>query len=394
MDATYKLTNSRMLLYIILAIGASGESEIVAFFLTSSEDTLTLTDMLETFQNKTEKWSQIVTVFTDKDMTERDSIQRAFPNASLLLCLFHVLRSMSREVTTTKMGITEDQRISALKALQGIAYATSDEEYNTKRDDLHRCLPASIVRYYEANWHSCKEEWVRCWQQQNLTFGERTTNRLESINKRIKAVVNLLSPLPIFFKDLFAVIDCMRRERDHAFIVGSERISVKAALRGTIQHEFSNIVTSLALDFVLQQLEEAEKLNIVSENDLQMAEIGGHLEVINENDCQCIFKKSMGLSCKHIFAVRKIKGLPLVSAECIASRWLKENAMQNHRLFQQVATSESTFSVGLVYKRPLTSVEKFRRANRLCQRLAQLAAEGGRGRFDMRLTVLKNLTKL
>ncbi|XP_065639464.1 zinc finger SWIM domain-containing protein 1-like [Hydra vulgaris] len=199
-DATYKLTNLRMPLYLLLVVGPNGESEIAAIFLTASEDCVSLSAMFEIFKEKNINWSKISSVFTDKDMTERECIKHAFPQINLLLCIFHVLRCMSREITTSKMNISEAQRLVALKALQKMTYATTEKEYEKLHDEFHKVMPPPIVKYVEVNWHACRFEWVRCWQQQIITFGECTTNRLESINRRIKAVVSLLSPLPIFFK--------------------------------------------------------------------------------------------------------------------------------------------------------------------------------------------------
>ncbi|XP_047142204.1 uncharacterized protein LOC124816611 [Hydra vulgaris] len=304
MDATYKLTNLRMPLYIMLAVGPNGESEIVTIFVTASEDSVTLSEVLETFKSRNEKWTKIVTIFTDKDMAERDSIRTTFPNAVLLLCLFHVLRAMSREVTVLKMGISESQRIHALKSLQKMAYASSEIDFEKQRDDFVAKMPQSVVRYFENNWNNCITEWVYCWQQQNLTFGQRTTNRLESVNRRIKAVLNLLNPLPLFFKDLITVIDCMRKERDHTFITAGERISVHAVLQNDVLKEFSQILTPYAQMFVASQFEEAIGLNPVEENEHPTLEILGHKVLISEQKCQCIFFKSMALPCKHMFVAR------------------------------------------------------------------------------------------
>ena len=44
-------------------------------------------------------------LMTDKDMAERSVFAVQFPSAHLQLCLFHILRSFSREVTIDKMGI-------------------------------------------------------------------------------------------------------------------------------------------------------------------------------------------------------------------------------------------------------------------------------------------------
>ena len=81
------------------------------------------------------------------------------PQVKLGLCLFHTLRTFKREVTTSKLGITEEERDS-LQILQSLAYAKSPDEY----ENLHRKLlneaPRSVLDYFTKNWHPLKEEWV------------------------------------------------------------------------------------------------------------------------------------------------------------------------------------------------------------------------------------------
>ncbi|XP_065654024.1 uncharacterized protein LOC136080792 [Hydra vulgaris] len=393
-DATYKLTNLRMPLYIVLAIGPNGESEIVAIFVTASEDALTLTNALETFKSKNVKWTETVTIFTDKDMTERDSLRTTFPNAVLLLCLFHVLRAMSREVTVLKMGISESQRLYALRALQKMAYASSEIAFEELRQDFNEKMPSSVVRYFETNWNNCKNEWVYCWQQQNLTFGQRTTNRLESVNRRTKSVLNLLNPLPLFFKDLFSVIDVMRKERNHSFVTAAERISVHAVLDNDVLEEFSKVLTPYALNFVRSQLHEALEVYPGGDNDHPTCEILGSEVLVNELNCHCIFFKSMGLPCKHMFVARRIKQLPIFFFDGISIRWLKSHATENHRLFQHHSENHNYLEIGVNKERTLTQAEKFKKACRLSQRLAQLVSEGGHSEFESRINILQNLVKI
>ena len=195
---------------------------------------------------------------TDKDMAEREAIRQELPQASLLLCLFHVLRAMSREVTTAKMALSEAQRTTALSCLQQTAYASSSEEYDRQFECLQASMPASVVRYFDANWHPCRREWVLCWQRKNVTFGERMNNRLESVNQRLKAVVRSGSSLPQFFKDLTAAIGCMRHEREQALLTATDKVCVRQYAADSVQAQFSSALTPYATSLVLQQLQLAE----------------------------------------------------------------------------------------------------------------------------------------
>ena len=66
--------------------------------------------MVNVFQKHNSKWTETNVIMTDKDMNERDVLQEAFPDATLQLCLFHVLRCFRREVTIEAMAIWSAER--------------------------------------------------------------------------------------------------------------------------------------------------------------------------------------------------------------------------------------------------------------------------------------------
>ena len=55
-----------------------------------------------------------------------------FPNAKLLICLYHALRSFTREVTCEKMSISSAECNRLLNIRQSIAYANSEEAHKVK----------------------------------------------------------------------------------------------------------------------------------------------------------------------------------------------------------------------------------------------------------------------
>ena len=110
-DATYKLNNLHMPLYIMLVVDGNGESEIIAFWLVVNEDKTTISHLMDIFikHNDTTKTKCIM---ADKNMTERSAFAEKIPGAALMICLFHILRTFCREITSDKMGINAAQRIS------------------------------------------------------------------------------------------------------------------------------------------------------------------------------------------------------------------------------------------------------------------------------------------
>ena len=103
-DATYKLNDLRMPLYVLMATDGNGESEIVCLWIVQSEDRSTLTSLFVEFKKHNESSSLIQCVMTDKDMTERVVIKQQLPQAGLVICLFHTLCTMRREISCEKAG--------------------------------------------------------------------------------------------------------------------------------------------------------------------------------------------------------------------------------------------------------------------------------------------------
>ena len=110
LDATYKLNDLCMPVFLQLIEDGNGESEVVSVFVVATEDKETLLSLLDIFKKHNSAWSLTQTVLTDKDFVERLVYTKAFPQAQLQLCLFHVLRSMSRELHTEKMNIHLEEK--------------------------------------------------------------------------------------------------------------------------------------------------------------------------------------------------------------------------------------------------------------------------------------------
>ena len=215
-DATYKLNELRMALYLMLIIDSNGQSEIVGLFLTSLETEEAISGMVQAFKANNPAWTSTI---TDKDFTERAVFRKEFPSTSLLICLFHTLRSMRREVTCDKLGIRPGERDHALEILTKLVYSKSETEYIQNYEFLRNSGLQTVIDYYNTNWHPIRHEWVECFKGANFTLGEKTNNRLECINSKIKSVCTKYASLSTFFTQFFRFL--------HVF-----------EMRGIIQHSW------------------------------------------------------------------------------------------------------------------------------------------------------------
>ena len=209
-DATYKLLELGLPVYLMLVEDSNGQSEIVAVCMLVTEDRDSTCWMFEAFKKLNSQWSQVRVVMADKDIGERDVIKEQLPNAAVLICLFHTLRSLRREISCEKMGITSGQRSHCLEMLQKLAYATSPAQYGDLYTEFQGSAPQTVQDYFEENWHGIRDEWVLGMKSNCGNFLNFTNNRLESINGKLKQVTNRHSSLEEFLERFFCNFDCFK----------------------------------------------------------------------------------------------------------------------------------------------------------------------------------------
>ena len=296
-DATYKLNNLRMPLYVFLIEDGNGESEIVATWMVVTEDKVSISQMAKIFKNHNPNWGKTKTIMSDKDFIERDALKSQFPDASILICLFHVLRTFRREITCEKLGITSAERGLALEIVQKMAYAKTSCEYLELYQDLKDAKLPGVVDYFDTNWHSIKEQWVDGLKNDNVVFLNRTNNRIECINQKLKSVILKYSSLPQFFSQLVVTLQSLRTERDHRALTIFQKVPITPFKPGSPEHRYMNLVTPYALDFIVRQLELAKKVKIQPHGESDVYSITsseGNIRTI-VNECSCSFNKSMQL---------------------------------------------------------------------------------------------------
>ena len=164
-------------------VDRNGESEVVGLMLAADERQETIRQMMVYFKNRNPKWKKINCVMVDKDMTERLVFKEELPEAGILICLFHTMRTFHREVTTEKMGISNDEHIQVLEILQCMAYAKS---YQVLYEQLLSTGLNAVMKYFNDNWHLIRNKWVEGHKNKYTNFRNSTNNRLESINQKLR----------------------------------------------------------------------------------------------------------------------------------------------------------------------------------------------------------------
>ena len=172
-DATCKSTELHLPVYIFLVEDSMGASEIADIGLLVSENAESL------------RWLLNAVIMADKDLNERQILKECFPTASVLICLFHTLRSFKRELSDKRFSLSESQNITLKELFQKMCYARN-------------VAPAELRQYFLEHWHPMRSEWVLVDKCQAGNFLNTTNNHLESINSKLKSVIDFCSSLENF----------------------------------------------------------------------------------------------------------------------------------------------------------------------------------------------------
>ena len=335
-DATYKLNNLRMPLYIMLIVDGNGESEIVALWLVVNEDKPTIGHLMDVFVKHNDT-SNTRCIMADKDFTERNVFAEKIPNATLMICLFHTLRTFRREITTEKVGINAAQRITVLEILSRLVYARNEEEYFKYYQQLKNTKLNRVIQYFNDNWHEIKEQWVEGLKRDACHYLNSTNNRLESINQKIKGVVTKHSSLLNFFQELMKCIDSLALERDHRAAMVFEKCPVNLKPIHNYLSQYQQLLTPYAYSFVVKQFELSSKVkvtgNLSGNHHSSTIFSNGKKTQTSDCDCDCGFYAAMKLPCRHIFALCKHAMLDTYEEGLCAVRWSRDYYKNSHRVF-------------------------------------------------------------
>ncbi|KAK6178266.1 hypothetical protein SNE40_013072 [Patella caerulea] len=323
-DATYKLNDLRMPLYVLMNVDGNGESEVIALWLVATEDRMTISMLVNKFKERNPDWKDITVIMADKDMVKRDVLTEKMPGADIQICLFHVMRSLRREVSTDKLGISAGERDMSLEFLTKIAHACSEEEYQAFYDEFTNSVPRCVIEYFQKNWHAIRQQWVEGLKNEKASFLNNTNNRLESTNQKIKQVVTRYSGVTVFFQELMLCIHSLKNERDHRAAYVTTKDTIDRHPRSNAEIEYKELLTPYAFKFVEKQLEYSATTTVLRTVDDRSAIIRskslGDI-VVSVDSCRCSFSTSMLLPCRHVFAVRRHFNKTVYDEALCAKRW-------------------------------------------------------------------------
>ena len=395
-DATYKLNDLRMPLFLLLVVDGNGQSEVCALWIAADEERETLKQMLQSFKAHNNSHSKVSCVMADKDLTERAVITSELGNAHLLICLFHTMRSLKREISCDKLGITVGERNLALEIMQKLAYANSEESYTVHYKELLNTKIKPVINYFNENWHAIRDQWVEGLKNKFFNMLNRTNNRLESINQKIKSIVSKNSSLTTFWSELTQCLATLNTERDQR--AARVHLKIPIGVEEPIK-QFAEYLTPFAFGHVKGQYLLMSKTTIAAiheSNSATFKSSSGNIEV-TPTSCQCSFFTIMQLPCRHILALRSNLQLELCDINSCHIRWTTQYYLSGHRVTVETDYNCHHHDINIKETRtaPITtSHQKYREAFAIGQKVASCVSELGMREYCQVITELKKIQKL
>ncbi|XP_043267667.1 uncharacterized protein [Venturia canescens] len=398
-DGTYMLLKTRLTVMLLVVEDGNGLTEVVGVGLLANENRPTFEWFLRTFKDaNTEACSRIRSIMGDKDLLERDVLKEVFSGVPVYICRFHTLRTFKRAISTEIAGT---KKVECLKLLERMVYSSSEDEYDKLYTQFREIAPDQVLNYFVKNWHEIREDWT-AYSMTDGNLKNMTNKRLESMNGKIKQVVQKNSSLVEFINKFFGWLRSHNFEANAKLAKAFLKVPVEPYSAETDEYKFKRYLMPFVFPTVLGELEKVKYIQInecidETEKKCIIKSNRANLEA-SDRVCHCEVWTSSLLPCRHIFAVRKHFGMPLFAEELCNQRWTRQYVMENHRSFnqsglqiQKTVDSPVPSVHTVISKKPVSVQDKRRKITPFAKQLIDLASNACGPRFDNRMDILKTI---
>ena len=154
-------------------------------------------------------WRRVLCVATDGGSSFNWVMQNMLPGVPHLLCLYHIHMNLRKQLAS-KLGKTYTAFTTQFFKC---AYQVRNEaEFETCWASMLQTYP-NATSYLTAQLYPCRAKWSSAWTLQYCTFGAKSTQRVESINRVVKHFVPAGAPVEDLFKELIEIFDVQSRRR-------------------------------------------------------------------------------------------------------------------------------------------------------------------------------------
>ncbi|XP_064478277.1 uncharacterized protein LOC135391772 [Ornithodoros turicata] len=243
----------------------------------------------------------------DNSAAEKAALHSVWPNATQLLCHFHVAQAEWRWLTSAK-NVSPGQRRQLMSTFQKVMYADTAEGLEKAKEEL-QALSHDPYRARVQAFLQNEQQWVLLFRRSIITRGHNTNNFAEACIRVLKDII--LCRLKAF--NVVAMVDFVSVPWEKYF---KERLLRHAHNRVAADH--------LGYDRLLRTMPEGATVHVTCLGDGSYAvpsatTLGKSYEVNSEVGlCSCP-AGSQGAFCKHQALVHKIHGGMFPNAPVLSS---------------------------------------------------------------------------
>ena len=228
-----------------------------------------------------------------------------------------------------------------------------------------------------------------------------TNNRFESINAKLKQVIQKRSTLEFFIENFFIILPVIRNQRNYNTVYQVQKRLVKPYEANSPESLYMTLLTSYAFSFVLNQLQLFSTTTYsftrdVTQQGVYLAHTSDGNIKASSLKCTCCFFQSMMLPCRHIFHVRTNLGLSLYDKSLCANRWTNAYSRAQLKLVRpnenQNCSGDLSVSLQTNVKK-WSAQQKYSRAMEVCKKIANVIALSSQTNFEHRLSQLRSGVK-
>lgn len=121
---------------------------------------------------------------TDDSDAERGALLKVFPESKLLLCLFHILQSIWRNLWNNNSGVNADDRLTIFYSFKSLVYERNVDIFEKKLEEFMQNKTVisypNFVDYLREHVLPNKVDWAISYRQNLLTRGQNTNNLSEA----------------------------------------------------------------------------------------------------------------------------------------------------------------------------------------------------------------------
>ena len=128
----------------------------------------------------------------DDSISERSAIERAWPNAQVLLCTFHFLQRRWTWLYDGKNKIGKNERLTFIKKIQNMVYGQTESAIESYYNELLKLPEATKYKHFIEHVRSVwdkRHAWAHCYRVNLPTRGNHTNNYAEAGIRILKEII-------------------------------------------------------------------------------------------------------------------------------------------------------------------------------------------------------------